>query len=72
MPLLPEGRYLAARAISAAPMSAAFTAIFVLRGRRLRPLIAAHWLSDLSAAILAAALPFMKRRAAHRAASPAS
>jgi membrane protease YdiL (CAAX protease family) len=36
------------------PVSVAFTSVYLARGRRLGPLIAAHWASDLSAALLAA------------------
>jgi len=59
MPLLPERRYLAARALTALPISAAFTGVYILRGRRLRPLIVAHWLSDALTGFIAAVRPLL-------------
>ena len=57
MPVLPGRRYLAMRVLTMLPVSTAFTAVYATRGRRLAPLAAAHWLSDASAALLAASLP---------------
>ena len=56
MPVLPGRRYALSRVAAMLPVSAAFTLVYLARGRRLAPLIAAHWASDLSAALLAAAL----------------
>ena len=56
MPVLPGRRYALSRVAAMLPVSAAFTSVYLTRGRRLAPLIAAHWASDLSAALLAAAL----------------
>jgi hypothetical protein len=54
MPVLPGRRYVLSRVAAMVPVSASFTAVCLARGRRLGPLIAAHWASDLSAALLAA------------------
>ncbi|HTX69343.1 MAG TPA: CPBP family glutamic-type intramembrane protease [Thermoleophilia bacterium] len=56
MPALPGRRYALMRVLTMLPVSAAFTGVYLLRGRRLPPLIAAHWASDASTAGLAAAL----------------
>ena len=56
MPVLPGRRYALLRTISMLPVAAAFTGVYLARGRRLAPLIAAHWASDASAAGLAAVL----------------
>ena len=44
------------------PVTAAFTGVYLARGRRLAPLIVAHWASDLSAAVLAASLTAREAR----------
>ena len=54
IPALPGRRDGFSRVIAMLPVSAAFVFVYVLRGRRLVPLIAAHWTSDASAAVLAA------------------
>lgn len=54
MPALPGRRYALSRVVAMVPVSVAFTSVYLARGRRLGPLIAAHWASDLSAALLAA------------------
>jgi hypothetical protein len=57
MPVLPGRRYALMRVVTMLPVSTAFTAVYVTRGRRLTPMAAADWLSDASAALLAATLP---------------
>lgn len=57
MPLLRDPRYLVARPLTALPITAATTTYFLLRGRRLAPLILAHW-----------ALGAGRRNGAHRCA----
>jgi membrane protease YdiL (CAAX protease family) len=54
MPTHPGRRCATSRVAAMVPATAAFTCIYLDRGRRLGPLIAAHWASDLSAAALAA------------------
>jgi membrane protease YdiL (CAAX protease family) len=56
MPALPGRRYALSRVLTMLPVSAAFVAVYVARGRRLAPLIAVHWALDASAAGLAAVL----------------
>lgn len=54
LPLLPDGRYLVYRFLSALPVTFTTTQLYLLHGRRLLPLIAAHWASDMASALLAA------------------
>lgn len=54
MPLLFSGRYLVARVLTALPVTSAMTLYFLLRGRRLLPLVVAHWASDAGSALTAA------------------
>lgn len=56
MPALPGRRYALTRVLTMLPVSAAFTGVYLLRGRRLAPLIVAHWASDASTTGLAAAV----------------
>jgi hypothetical protein len=58
------------RVVAMVPVTAAFTTVYLARGRRLAPLIAAHWASDLSAAVLAASLA--AREVRHDGHPPAS
>ena len=62
MPVLPGRRYALSRVVATVPVSVAFTSVYLARGRRLAPLIAAHWASDLSAALLAASLAARETR----------
>jgi membrane protease YdiL (CAAX protease family) len=62
MPVLPGRRYALMRVITMLPVSTTFTAVYATRGRRLTPMVAAHWLSDASAALLAATLPTKPER----------
>jgi membrane protease YdiL (CAAX protease family) len=62
MPALPGRRYALSRVVAMMPVTAAFTTIYLVRGRRLAPLVAAHWASDLSAAVLAASLAAREAR----------
>jgi membrane protease YdiL (CAAX protease family) len=55
IPTLPGTTYARSRVLTMLPVAAAFTAVYLNRGRRLGPLVAAHWASDFSAAVLAAA-----------------
>lgn len=57
MPWLPDQRYLAARALTALPVSIETTALYLLRGRRLPPLIVGHWAADAATALFAARQP---------------
>jgi membrane protease YdiL (CAAX protease family) len=70
MPALPGHRYAISRVVAMVPVTAAFTTVFLARGRKTVPLIAAHWASDLSAAVLAASLA--AREARHDGHQPAS
>lgn len=54
LPLLPDGRYLVYRPLSALPVTFTTTLLYLLRGRRLSPLIVAHWASDAASALFAA------------------
>jgi hypothetical protein len=54
LPLIPDGRYLVYRFLSALPITFTTTLLYLLRGRRLLPLIVAHWASDTASAVLAA------------------
>jgi membrane protease YdiL (CAAX protease family) len=54
LPLLPDGRYQVYRALSALPVTFTTTLLYLLRGRRLPPLIVAHWASDAASAVFAA------------------
>jgi membrane protease YdiL (CAAX protease family) len=56
IPSLPGGRYAWTRVVTMLPVSAAFVLVYLTRGRRLAPLITAHWASDTTSAILAAAM----------------
>lgn len=64
MPVLPGRRYAVSRVFAMLPVSAAFTSVYLARGRRLGPLIVAHWASDLSAALLAGSLAAREARSA--------
>ena len=55
LPFLPDRRYLAARVLSALPVTAATTALYVVTGRRLPAMMVAHWLADLPTALVARA-----------------
>lgn len=66
MPALPGRRYALSRVLTMLPVSAAFTAIYLARGRRMAPLIVAHWVLDASAAALAASLADKSGRARDR------
>jgi hypothetical protein len=54
LPLLPDGRYLVYRPLSALPVTFTTTLLYLLRGRRLPPLMVAHWASDTASALFAA------------------
>jgi membrane protease YdiL (CAAX protease family) len=54
LPALPDRRYLAYRAVTATPPVAIMTAFFLASGRRLPPLILAHWVADLATGVLVA------------------
>ncbi len=54
LPLLPDGRYLVYRPLSALPVTLTTTLLYLLRGRRLPPLIVVHWASDAASALFAA------------------
>ena len=54
LPFLADRRYLAARVLSALPVTAATTAQYVVTGRRLPPMLVAHWLADLPTATCSA------------------
>jgi membrane protease YdiL (CAAX protease family) len=54
LPLLPDGRYLVYRPLSALPVTLTTTLLYLLRGRRLLPLMVAHWAADASSALFAA------------------
>jgi uncharacterized protein len=49
MPFIPDGRYLFYRTISALPITVTITLIYILGGRKIPPLIFAHWFSDMAA-----------------------
>ena len=55
LPFLPDARYLVLRVLTALTISTSTTAIYLRNGRRLVPLIAVHWLTDLSTAPTAVA-----------------
>jgi hypothetical protein len=54
LPLLPDRRYLVYRPLSALPVTLSTTLLSLLRGRRLPPLMAAHWAADAASALFAA------------------
>jgi membrane protease YdiL (CAAX protease family) len=54
LPLLPDGRYLVYRPLTALPVTFTTTLLYLLRGRRLPPLMVAHWASDAASALFAA------------------
>jgi hypothetical protein len=54
LPLLPERRYLVYRPLSALPVTLSTTLLSLLQGRRLPPLMGAHWAADSASALLAA------------------
>jgi hypothetical protein len=54
LPLLLDGRYLVYRPLSALPVTFTTTLLYLLRGRRLPPLMVAHWAADAASALLAA------------------
>ena len=54
LPLLPDGRYLVYQPLSALPVTFTTTLLYLLRGRRLPPLMVAHWASDAASALFAA------------------
>ena len=66
MPALPGRRYALSRVLTMLPVSAAFTWVYLARGRRMAPLIVAHWALDASAAVLAASLAGKSGRARER------
>jgi hypothetical protein len=53
IPWIADGTYLAWRFLSAAAAVVMFPIVFVLGRRRLIPLIAVHYLADLSTALIA-------------------
>jgi membrane protease YdiL (CAAX protease family) len=53
IPSLPGWRYAWTRAVTMLPVSAAFVTVYLARGRRLAPLMTAHWASDTTSAVLA-------------------
>ena len=67
IPSLPGWRYAWTRVVTMLPVSAAFVTVYLARGRRLGPLITAHWASDTTSAILVATM----RRGSCRCASTA-
>ncbi len=56
LPFVPDGRYLVYRTLSALSITFIMTALYLLRGRRLVPLIVAHWATDMASALLVYAL----------------
>lgn len=52
LPFIPGRRYLVSRVLTALPATAGMTALFLLNGRRLRPLMLAHWAVDLPTVLL--------------------
>ena len=59
IPFIPDEKYLVSRVLAAFAAIGAFTIVFVLWKRRLIPLIGAHYVADLSTAIIAGLLPFL-------------
>jgi membrane protease YdiL (CAAX protease family) len=60
IPFLPDGTYLVARVIAAMAAVSGFAVVFVLWRRRLIPLIGAHYIADLSTAIIVGLLPLLQ------------
>ena len=61
IPFLPDTTYLVSRVLAAAAAVSAVSLVFVLWRRRLLPLIGAHYVADLSTAILVGLLPLLNR-----------
>lgn len=59
MPFLPDTTYLVSRVLAATAAVSGFAIVFVLWRRRLLPLIGAHYVADLSTAILVGLLPLL-------------
>ncbi len=57
LPALPDRRHIAYRALTALPPIATQTALYLWRGRRLPPLILAHWVADMATGVLVALQP---------------
>ncbi len=57
LPALPDRRHIAYRALTALPPIAMQTALYLWRGRRLPPLILAHWVADVATGVLVALQP---------------
>jgi hypothetical protein len=54
LPLLPDRRYLVYRPLSALPVTLTTTLLYLFRGRRLLPLVVAHWAADAGSGLFAA------------------
>ena len=61
IPFIADEKYLISRVLAAWAATGGFTLVFVLWRRRLVPLIGAHYIADLSTAILAGVLPLLNR-----------
>jgi len=61
IPFIGDPTYLVSRVLAATAAVSLFPVVFVLGGRRLVPLMGAHYIADLSTAFLAAALPLLER-----------
>lgn len=57
LPALPDRRYIAFRMLTTLPIVGAQTALYLLRQRRLPPLIVGHWVADLVTGITVAFQP---------------
>jgi|GEM_PF-6727561 len=57
LPALPDRRHIAYRAVTALPLIAVQTMFYLRRGRRLPPLILAHWVADVATGVLVALQP---------------
>lgn len=54
LPALPDRRYIACRMLTSLPIVGMQTAFYLLRQRRLPPLIVGHWVADLATGLAAA------------------
>ncbi len=61
IPFIADPTYLASRVLAATAAVSLFPVVFVRGGRRLVPLMGAHYIADLSTAFLAAVLPLLER-----------